>query len=188
MCWSCITSVPHWVTVTGLGFMLIIGSNIASPAVKLRVPFSTLINDRNNPFDEAPLLKKLYFRAYFLEKCCFHCGTCISPHFCWCNIPGFPVSASQKSRLFGSLVTTLPFLVSILTISFSPVSFLLSIHCLLPTLYVPFAKGLKWMIEYDKYTLRPLKWEKILLLTLYAWPIPPLSAIFSPSVLIPLSC
>lgn len=187
-CWSHITSFPQCIVVTGLVYadygsqLLHLLQNGRSCLVHWSMTEIMLFMRH--------LFEKNYFRDYFLENCCFLCGTCMSPCFCWCNIPCFFFSsASWELGLVFSSIITVPFLlVSILTIPFFPMYFLLSIHCILPTLYVSFAKGFTSMIEYDKYILQPLKWETILSLTLYAWPIPPLSAMFSPSVLIPLSC
>lgn len=55
-------------------------------------------------------------------------------------------------------------------------------------LHSPFYKtSKKWVIMINEHSF-PWCGKKVWLLTLYAWPIPPLSAMFSPSVLIPLSC
>lgn len=62
--------------------------------------------------------------------------------------------------------------------------FPLSTSCLYSLFY---KTSKKWLNMINEHSF-PWRGKKVWILTLYAWPIPPLSAMFSPSVLIPLSC
>lgn len=94
----------------------------ASPVVKLRVLFSTLINDWSNPYNGTSFVINV-FQRLFLRKRLPPLWTLISPHFCWC----FRFSSAP---VFSSVTTVLPLPGSTLTILFLLVISIFIMYCL----------------------------------------------------------
>lgn len=113
--------VPHCIVVTGLWFNITPvdytddGSQILLHLWKLRVLFSTFINDSEIIlYNGASFVIHLFQRLFRRERSP-PLWTCISPGFCCCNIACFLLSSASRVRLSH---TALPLPGSTVTILF----------------------------------------------------------------------